>query len=123
MNDLVNESDSILVKSRPVVSIQDFSLDEVINFIRGKLSQRNIISCYLFGSSATGETNPWSDLDILIVTETKKPFIERPLDYQELYDLGISVDIIIYTPVEFKKIKESSSGFGLEMQKKMIKVL
>lgn len=117
------EEKSILVKSRPVVSIQDFSLEEITTFIQSKLAHKNIHSCYLFGSSATGETNPWSDIDILIITETDKLFIERPLDYQELFEIGVSVDIIVYTPGEFEIVKQSSCGFGLEIQKNLMKIL
>ena len=117
------EKDPVLVKSRPSISIQDFSPDEITAFIKDKLAFKNIESCYLFGSSATGETNPWSDMDILIIAETDKPFIERPLDYQELFELGVSVDIIVYTPGEFERVKKSPSGFGLEMQKNIVKVL
>jgi len=95
----------------------------LIFFFLKKLSKRVIKSCYLFWSLAFNDTTPWSDVDILIIAETEKPFIERPLDYQELFDLGVSLDIIVYTPDEFIKVKRSTSGFGAEMQKKMIKVL
>jgi uncharacterized protein len=114
---------SVLEKSRPLISIQDFSRSEIISFIKNKLSKKDIISCFLFGSSASGDTNPWSDLDILIIAETEKPFIERPLKYQELFELGVSLDIVVYTPYEFEKVKKSNSGFGRDIQKNMIKVL
>ncbi len=119
----MNGDGSVLQKSRPVISVQDFFLSDIISFLQKKLTKRDITSCFLFGSSALKETTPWSDIDILIIAETEKPFIERPLDYQELFDLGVSLDIIVYTPGEFEKVKMSTSGFGFEMQKKMIQVL
>ncbi|GJQ60522.1 MAG: nucleotidyltransferase domain-containing protein [Candidatus Scalindua sp.] len=119
----MNGDGSVLEKSRPVISVQDFSLSDIISFLQEKLAKRDITSCFLFGSLALNETTPWSDIDILIITETEKAFIERPLDYQELFDLGVSLDIIVYTPEEFEKVKMSASGFSLEMQKKMIQVL
>ncbi len=114
---------SVIKKSRPLISVQDFSLSDIISFLQRKLAKRDITSCFLFGSLALKETTPWSDIDILIITETEKSFIERPLDYQELFELGVTLDIIVYTPEEFEKVKRSTSGFSLEMQKKMIQVL
>ena len=119
----MNNYNNILIKSCPPISVADFSKKEIIAFIREKLIHRNIDSCYLFGSVANGKANPWSDIDILIVTESTKPFIERPLDFQELYDLEVAVDIIVYTHAEFEKIKESKSGFAIDIQKRMIKII
>ena len=119
----MKEERSVLEKSRPLISVQDFSQSDIILFLKKKLLKRDIKSCYLFGSLAFNDTTPWSDVDILIIAENEKPFIERPLDYQELFDLGVSLDIIVYTPDEFEKVKRRASGFRLEMQKKMIQVL
>ncbi len=117
------DNNEILIKSRPPVSVADFSIDEIIDFIRNKLIHRGIEACYLFGSVAIGNANPWSDIDVLIITESSRPFIERPLDFQELFELGIPVDIIVYTSDEFEKVKTSTCGFGYHIRKGMIRVL
>ena len=117
------DNNEIFIKSRPLVSVTDFSIDEIIDFIRNTLIHRGIEACYLFGSVATGKTNPWSDIDVLIITQSSRPFIERPLDFQELFELSIPVDIIVYTSDEFEKVKRSTCGFGYDINKGMIRVL
>ena len=77
------------------------------------------LEVYIFGSFFTDEFNTDSDLDILIVTDTDVKFHERyqlfPELNQFLHKEKIEFDLIIYTPVEFKKLtdegKNSKAGF------------
>jgi len=55
-----------------------------------------------FGSVARGDADEWSDLDLLIVTETTRPFFERFKDFRGLYDVWPRLDLLIYTPDEFE---------------------
>src|SRR5712692_4738785 len=55
----------------------------------------------VFGSVARGEADAWSDLDLLIVADTTRPFFERFKDYAGLYDVWPRLDLLIYTPEEF----------------------
>ena len=58
----------------------------------------------LFGSLARGEVSESSDIDLIVVKDTKKRFLDR-LD--ELYkDIGVAADILVYTPEEFEKMKK-----------------
>jgi len=104
-------SKSVLYTSRPSISVKDFSLEEIVSFIRGKLKGKGVEKAYIFGSTATNETTHWSDIDILIVTNTALPFIERPKEFLDLFDLGIPIDILVYTPTEFEDLMKSSTGF------------
>jgi len=74
-----------------------------------KYSPEKII---LFGSYARGEEDEYSDLDFVIIKNTKKRFIERLIEVAKLIDneLG-SVDIFVYTPEEFQKMVESGNPF------------
>jgi predicted nucleotidyltransferase len=54
-----------------------------------------------FGSVARGDPDEWSDLDLIIVTETSRPFLERFKDFAGLYDVWPRLDLLIYTPAEF----------------------
>lgn len=102
----------ILEKSRPAVSILDFDREELIRILRQKLGgHKNALEAYLFGSVAKGRPGFWSDLDIIIVADTSEPFVERPRQYFDLLDLGIPVDILVYTPQEFTAMQGASSGF------------
>jgi len=102
---------SVLHKSRPSVSVKDFSLEEIVSFVRERLKGKGVEKAYIFGSVATNKTTHWSDIDILIVTHTTLPFIERPKEFLDLLDLGIPVDILVYTPREFKDLIKSNTGF------------
>ena len=69
-------------------------------------------AAYIFGSYGTAEFGRDSDVDMLLVAKTDKPFLERALDYPELYDLAAALDLLVYTPEEFASLTEDPSpGF------------
>lgn len=57
----------------------------------------------LFGSSARGEFVKGSDLDVLIIKQTKEPFWERQKKVARLLKTDCSVDVLVLTPAEVKK--------------------
>lgn len=57
-----------------------------------------------FGSAARGDADAWSDLDLIIVAETTRPFFERFRDFVGLYDVWPRLDLLIYTPEEFTQM-------------------
>lgn len=101
----------ILDQSRPKVSVLDFSLDEIVKLLRKNLSLIQLDEVYLFGSVLTKNVSAWSDVDLLIVMQTELPFLERPRQFAETLDLGFPVDILVYTPAEFSRLRTSDSGF------------
>lgn len=101
----------ILERSRPVTSILDFSTTDIETFFQRKLARHKIQAAYLFGSYVQGLASAWSDIDLLIVMPTTIPFIERSRVFDDLYELGLPIDILVYTPEEFSTLKTSNSGF------------
>ncbi|MBM3713955.1 MAG: nucleotidyltransferase domain-containing protein [Actinobacteria bacterium] len=67
----------------------------------------------LFGSYARGTETAHSDLDVIFVEETNRPFLKRLDNYfSPLSDLmKSSVDVFVYTPDEFIKMKK---GFFIQ---------
>jgi len=64
-------------------------------------SVRQII---LFGSLADGTVRSGSDIDLIIVQETGKKFLQR---LEPFYlDSRTAMDILVYTPDEFREMKE-----------------
>jgi predicted nucleotidyltransferase len=114
---------NILERSRPRVSILDYTPEEVKSFLKKKLFGKKIRAAYLFGSFVTHTSRTWSDIDILIIQESELPFIERPRNFEDLLELGIPVDILVYTPNEIKQMEKDQSGFWKEIKKNRIKLI
>jgi predicted nucleotidyltransferase len=60
----------------------------------------------LFGSLARGQTNSFSDLDMVIVWETPLPFVERLAAVYERLRPQIEADILVYTPAEYALMRD-----------------
>ncbi len=65
----------------------------------------------VFGSVARGEADEWSDLDLVIVADTTRPFLERYLDFEGIYDVWPRLDLLIYTPDEFTCMRAEGRPF------------
>ena len=66
---------------------------------------KDVIKAYLFGSLSRGTASKKSDIDILIVKETSKRFLDRFDEFNEIYTVldGCAVDLLVYTPDEFRR--------------------
>ena len=60
----------------------------------------------LFGSAATENIHEWSDLDLVIVKQTEERFLDRIKDVIALLQPKVGVDILVYTPQEFRQLGE-----------------
>jgi predicted nucleotidyltransferase len=58
----------------------------------------------LFGSLAGGRIHQWSDLDVVVIKETKKRFAERAGEVSAAVPHNVPLDFIVYTPNEFKEM-------------------
>jgi len=85
---------------------------EILNNFVNKLKQSykpDLI--ILFGSMARGDFGRDSDIDLLIVKNTRKRPLWRRVDVRKILSTEIPIDIIVYTPREFKLLMESGSVF------------
>jgi len=71
----------------------------------------------LFGSFARGDYHGLSDLDLLIIKETPKKFIDRIVDVLELCDSAIPVEPLVYTPSEIERLLAEGNTFITEALK------
>ncbi len=113
----------ILIKSRPSVSILDFDRQCLVDCILQKLENKDVEAAYIFGSFARGKEHLWSDIDLIIVKDSSLPFIERPREFFDLLDIGVPLDILVYTPGEFAKMSVEENGFWKEVQSAIIRIL
>lgn len=81
-------------------------------------------AAYIFGSYGTSEFGRDSDVDMMLVVKTEKPFLDRALDFPEIYGLAASLDLLVYTPEEFASLTEDPSpGFWTSVVASMRRIV
>ncbi|MGE3843396.1 MAG: HEPN domain-containing protein [Vicinamibacterales bacterium] len=60
----------------------------------------------VFGSVASGQTDEWSDLDLMVVQETTAPFLERSRILAALTKPRVGTQFLVYTPNEITRIAQ-----------------
>jgi predicted nucleotidyltransferase len=65
-----------------------------------QLATMGIQKAILFGSLSRGDVTIFSDIDLIIVQETDARFLDRLDPFYTQLDLGVDVDILVYTPDE-----------------------
>jgi predicted nucleotidyltransferase len=63
----------------------------------------------LFGSLARGEGDEVSDIDLIVIYQTDKAFLDRMKELYLSWSIAKAVDILAYTPGEFEKMMDESS--------------
>jgi len=82
-----------LLKQRPA--------NKIINRIIKEYIPKKII---VFGSYARGDLRQGSDLDLVIIKDTKEKFLKRMDKVLDLCDGEIAVEPLIYTQEEFDRM-------------------
>ncbi|MGB9591452.1 MAG: nucleotidyltransferase family protein [Candidatus Kryptoniota bacterium] len=83
-------------------------MEDLISLYEPIFLRHHIKKAILFGSFARNEASKHSDLDLILIQETDKPFFERyETILQELNQITPhrSVDLLIYTPEELAAIR------------------
>ena len=81
-----------------------------------RLAQNNsaITKIIIFGSFARGSEGKRSDIDIIVVMKTDKPFLKRYDDVQsDIWECvkPYPLELLIYTPEEFKNMVALNNAF------------
>jgi len=80
---------------------------EIVETIIRGIDPEKII---LFGSRATGTDHEFSDIDLLIIKDTKEPKYQRARIIRELFHpQPCAMDILVYTPEEYKHLLQFKS--------------
>ena len=84
------------------------TVDEIARRMRGVFARYAIERAILFGSFARGRQSRRSDVDLILIQRTKKPYFERfegiLRDLNEAV-AGRDVEVFIYTPDELEQMK------------------
>jgi predicted nucleotidyltransferase len=87
-----------------------------------RLSKRledRVEKAYVFGSHATGDFRPGSDVDLILVVQTDLPFVERPRLFHDLFELFPRLDVLVYRPDELAAQLERPAGFWKSVSESM----
>lgn len=90
-------------------------LKHVTNTLQKNPDVKKII---LFGSLAGGKVGIKSDLDLLVIQDTDKPFLTRAREIMQQLNPRVAVDILVYTPEEFEKMQYEPNSFIKNIMKK-----
>ncbi|MFA6222197.1 MAG: nucleotidyltransferase domain-containing protein [Desulfomonilaceae bacterium] len=85
------------------------SLDRITSVIIPICKRYAIIKAIVFGSFAVGDVSKRSDLDLMLIMQTDKRFLDRYDGiYKDITDVveHRSVDLLIYTPAEFDNMQD-----------------
>jgi predicted nucleotidyltransferase len=82
------------------------TIDKVKSILTPLFEKQGVLKAVVFGSFARKTESRKSDLDLMIIVETNKRFFDRYESFNEIFDLirGPAIDMLIYTPEEFKSI-------------------
>lgn len=79
---------------------------EIGDRLRPFFRERNVLKAIVFGSWARGTNTRRSDLDLAIVLNTDRTFLERHRDLRGIEDVlgGLHAEVLIYAPGELEAI-------------------
>ena len=87
-------------------------LDGFLGALRPLLDAQGAHAAWVFGSHARGTAGDGSDIDVIVVAPTERPFVDRFRDYlPALVDAGVGVDLLVYTPDEFAQMQSEERPF------------
>lgn len=75
-------------------------MDRVLRGLKAYDADRAI----LFGSSARGDADAWSDIDLIVIKRTDKRFLDRLAEIISLIEPDFALDVLVYTPEEFDRM-------------------
>lgn len=81
------------------------------------LEKYHPLKIILFGSLVSGKVKENSDIDLVIVKDSDKTFIDRAIEVALLTQPNLAIDFIVYTPEEFKHMESQNNYFFREIIK------
>ena len=100
----------------------EWTRDELIASLRHSLAGR-VDEAWLFGSYASGTADDGSDVDLIIVRPTALHFTERFRDFMDLWKIHADIDLVIYTPEEWRKMVAEGGPFITLVSRTWVRVI
>ncbi len=98
--------------------IQDAFTDIIQSIINNYAPQKIV----LFGSYARGDAHEGSDIDLMVIKETPKRFIDRIPDVIRMNNTLIPIEPLVYSPLEFETMKKEKRDFIMTIEEEGIEI-
>lgn len=96
-------------------ALLEAELARYVMLLRQRYDPERVI---LFGSLGSGDIGDWSDIDLVIVKDTAKRFLDRTKEVMRLLQPRVGVDILVYTPAEFEQMIQQRAFMRDEIVRK-----
>ncbi len=116
-SDLMAREEAILWPKEP-----EWTRDDLIASLRRSLADW-VDEAWLFGSYAAGTADDGSDVDLILVRPTTLRFTERFRDFMDLWKLYTDIDLVIYTPGEWRKMLAEQGPFITLVSRNWVRVI
>ena len=83
-------------------------LERILGILRNRVHPEKVI---LFGSLASGRLRPESDIDLLIVQNSKEPIFERVKRLERVLERRYAADLIVLTPQEVQTLLDTDNRY------------
>lgn len=98
------------------------TLEALAERLRAYLSGTEVDRAIVFGSYARGDADLASDLDLVLIERTEQPFVERGRAHLPLFRLGLGVDLLVYTPEEYARMKAAGNPLIQRIEEEGVEV-
>jgi predicted nucleotidyltransferase len=95
---------------------------DLVRKLRRTLHGR-VDAAYLFGSHARGDATLDSDIDLLLVRSTQAPWPDRFGPFSDLWDTFGAVDLLVYTPAEWKTMLAQKTPFIAKAKSEWVRLV
>ena len=89
------------------------TLDDIRDALIPVLRRGRAFKAIAFGSFARGDSDEFSDLDLMIVAGSRRVFLERFKDFLDMWsDSPVKpLDVLVYSPAEFERMRRRENPF------------
>jgi predicted nucleotidyltransferase len=95
---------TVLKDKRAEYSLRlESTLERIINHLSKMPEVEKVI---LFGSYAAGRRDLFTDLDLIVVMESEAEHLQRTAELYGLLESDVDLDLLVYTPQEFGRMRE-----------------
>jgi predicted nucleotidyltransferase len=92
-----------------LAEIRKRKLIDELNRLIPEIIKLDVEKIILFGSLVTEDIHKTSDIDLIVIKKTDKKFLDRLDEFYSKLNPKVAIDIFVYTPEEFKEMKENNS--------------